>query len=55
MDTSEELKELVNDESKAVKLIDYLNINDEVTFEYQTKISSALQNYLESVGTIINR
>lgn len=53
--TSEELKELVNDESKVVKLIDYLNINDEVTFEYQTKISSALQNYLTSVGTIINR
>ena len=53
--TSEELKELVNGESKAVKLIDYLNINDEVTFEYQTKISLALQNYLTSVGTIINR
>lgn len=51
-DTSEELKE---GESKVVKLIDYLNINDEVTFEYQTKISSALQNYLASVGTIINR
>ena len=55
VDTSEELKELVNGESKAVKLIDYLNINDEVTFEYQTKISLALQNYLTSVGTIINR
>lgn len=54
-DTSEKLKELVNGESKAVKLIDYLNINDEVTFEYQTKISLALQNYLTSVGTIINR
>lgn len=54
-DTSEELKELVNGESKAVKLIDYLNINDEVIFEYQTKISLALQNYLTSVGTIINR
>lgn len=53
--TSEKLKELVNGESKAVKLIDYLNINDEVTFEYQTKISLALQNYLTSVGTIINR
>lgn len=49
--TSEELKE---GESKVVKLIDYLNINDEVTFEYQTKISAALQNYLTSVGTIIN-
>lgn len=55
VDTSEELKELVNGESKAVKLIDYLNINDEVTFEYQTKISSALQSYLASIGTIINR
>lgn len=55
VDTSEELKELVNGESKAVKLIDYLNINDEVIFEYQTKISLALQNYLTSVGTIINR
>lgn len=54
-DTSEELKEVVNGESKAVKLIDYLNINDEVIFEYQTKISLALQNYLKSVGTIINR
>ena len=53
--TSEELKELVNGESKAVKLIDYLNINDEVTFEYQTKISLALQNYLTSIGTIINK
>lgn len=55
VDTSEELKELVNDEPKAVKLIDYLNINDEVTFEYQTTISERLQNYLTSVGTIINR
>ena len=53
--TSEELKELVNGESKAVKLIDYLNINDEVTFEYQTKISLALQSYLTSIGTIINK
>lgn len=53
--TSEELKELVNGESKTVKLIDYLNINDEVTFEYQTQISPTLQNYLTGVGTIINR